>query len=240
VSARVALVTGTSSGIGAAIARRLAAEAFLVCGNSREGSREAGERLAADIGGSHHTADVADEGQVSRMVDEVVARHGRIDLVVNNAGTGEVIPHADVQAVDAAVWQRILAANLVGPWLVVRAALPHLVHDGANVVNISSVTGSRPGGSSIPYAASKAGLDHMTRLLAAVLGPAVRVNAVAPGLIDTPRSADWDELRAVVQAMAPLRRSGTPEDVAEAVVALDRARYTTGEVVTVDGGVHLR
>jgi ketoreductase RED2 len=106
-------------------------------------------------------------------------------------------------------------------------------------VNVTSVAGLRPTGSSIPYAASKAALNHMTVLLAKVVGPAVRVNAVAPGLIDTPWTADWDFVRAVVEQTAPLKRVGQPEDVAEVVLALARASYVTGQIVGIDGGLTL-
>jgi len=105
---------------------------------------------------------------------------------------------------------------------------------------VSSVAGERPIGSSIPYACSKAALSHMTRLLANTLGPDIRVNAVAPGLVDTPWTAEWDTVRAYVHAQAPLRRSATPEDVAEVIYGLIRASYVTGDVVLVDGGLNLR
>jgi len=108
-----------------------------------------------------------------------------------------------------------------------------------SIVNVSSIAASRPVGSSIPYAASKAALSHLTTLLAKAVGPEVRVNAVEPGLIDTPRTAEWDAVRALVRATAPLRRSGTPEDVAEVIVALATASYVTGQVVAVDGGLTL-
>ncbi len=107
------------------------------------------------------------------------------------------------------------------------------------MINVSSIAGQRQTGSSIPYACSKAALDHMTRLLANVLGPDIRVNAVAPGLIDTPRTVDWDGPREFVTAAAPLRRIGTPEDVAEVVRGIAGAAYMTGAVVLVDGGLHL-
>ena len=107
-------------------------------------------------------------------------------------------------------------------------------------MNITSLAGVRPVGSSIPYAVSKAALNHLTVLLANVLGPEIRVHAVAPGLIDTPWTEGWDEVRAAVRTMAPLQRSGTPDDVADACVGLITARYATGQVLVVDGGVALR
>ncbi len=105
------------------------------------------------------------------------------------------------------------------------------------IVNVSSIAGLRATGSSIPYATSKAAVNHMTALLAKAVGPEVRVNAVAPGLIDTPWTADWDIERNFVTAVAPLRRSGTPEDVADVIFLLASTPYVTGQVVTVDGGL---
>ena len=130
---------------------------------------------------------------------------------------------------------------MFGTWQLTVAAAPHLQASGhGQVVNLSSIAASRPLGSSIPYACSKAAVSHMTRLLANVLGPSVRVNAVAPGLVDTPWTADWDVVRAFVTSQAPLQRTATPDDVAEVVIALARSEYVTGEVVLVDGGLHLR
>jgi ketoreductase RED2 len=158
---------------------------------------------------------------------------------VNNAGTTALIPHHDVQAATVDVWRRIFEVNVFGTWAMSVAALPALREAGGAIVNVASVAGIRPTGSSIPYAASKAALNHMTVLLAKVVGPEVRVNAVAPGLVDTPWTEDWDFVREVVQQVAPLQRSGRPEDVAEVVVALARAAYVTGQVVVVDGGLSI-
>jgi ketoreductase RED2 len=243
----VALVTGSTSGIGAAIAGRLAAESFRVVLNSVS-SVDAGRALAAELdrnygdGTAHYVqADVAADGEGARLVAEAVERFGRLDVLVNNAGTTVRIPHADLGAATPEIFRRLYDVNVVAAWQVTVAAMPHLRSSGAGcVVNISSLAGIRPAGSSIPYAASKAALNHLTLLLANTVGPEVRVNAVAPGLIDTPWTADWDDVRAGVQAMAPLRRSGQPDDVAEVVLAAIRARYVTGEVWTVDGGVALR
>ena len=130
---------------------------------------------------------------------------------------------------------------MIGTWQVTVAAVPHLKRSGDGaIVNVSSLAGHRAVGSSIPYATSKAALSHMTVLLANVLGPEIRVNAVAPGLVDTPWTADWDVVRDFVRAQAPLQRSGTAEDIAAVILSLVGARYVTGEVVLVDGGLHLR
>jgi ketoreductase RED2 len=240
---RVALVTGSSSGIGEAVARRLAADGMRVVVNSST-SVEAGERVAASLGdgcGHYEQADIADPEQAARLVERAAARWGRLDVLVNNAGYTVRIPHEDLDACTPEVWRRILDVNLVGTWSVTRAAVPHLRNGGAGViVNVGSLAGERPTGSSIPYAVSKAGLHHMTRLLAAALGPDIRVNAVAPGLIETPWTESWEDLHGLVKVMAPLRRSGTPDDVAEVVAVLVRGEYVTGTVVVVDGGLALR
>ena len=241
LSGKVALVTGSSSGIGEAVARSMAAEGASVVVNSVS-SVEAGERLAGELPDATYVqADVADEAAVRGLVDAAVATYGRLDVLVNNAGTTQVIPHHDVEAATPDVWRRIFDVNVIGAWQVTVAALPHLRATGAgSVVNVTSLAGVRQTGSSIPYAASKAALNHVTRLLANVVGPEVRVNAVAPGLVDTPWTADWDAIREVVRSTAPLRRSGTPDDIAEVVLALVRSAYTTGQVVVVDGGLGLR
>jgi ketoreductase RED2 len=202
----------------------------------------AGEALAAELpSASYVQADVSDDEQAARLIEQVVDRHGGLDLLVNNAGVTEVISHADLHAAAPAVWRRIFDVNVIGTWQVTVAAVDALRASGlGHVVNVSSIAGERPTGSSIPYACSKAAVSHMTRLLANVLGPGIRVNAVAPGLVDTDWTADWDVQRAFVTAQAPLARTATPEDVAEVILGLARSRYVTGEVVLVDGGLSLR
>ncbi|MFJ8677153.1 SDR family NAD(P)-dependent oxidoreductase [Streptomyces sp. NPDC093589] len=241
---RVALITGSSSGIGAAVARRMANAGLRVVVNSASSTR-AGEELAAALPEAVYVqGDISDPADAQRLVDAAVEKFGRLDVLVNNAGRTRFIPLGDLSAVDAAVWRDILDVNVIGTWQVIAAAVPHLKVTGAgSIVNISSVSGSRAMGSSIPYAVSKAAVDHMTRLLAATLGPDVRVNAVAPGLVDTPWYEEapevWEGSRDWITANTPQRRVGTPEDVAEAVHALAHAAYTTGEVLMVDGGRHL-
>jgi ketoreductase RED2 len=238
---KVALVTGSSSGIGSAIAHVLAdAGASIVVNSSK--SVAAGSAVAASLPTAIHVqADISDEEQARALVNAAVDHFGRLDILVNNAGTTRVIPHHDLDAVTDEDWQRILGVNVIGTWYVTRAAVPFLRRTGAGcVVNVTSIAGVRPTGSSIPYAVSKAALNHMTVLLANVLGPEIRVNAVAPGLVDTPWTADWDAARAAVIERAPMRRSGTPEDIAQACLVLVGNTYTTGQVLVVDGGLHLR
>ena len=233
------VVTGSSSGIGAATARAFAALGASVLVNSAR-SVDEGEAVAASLPDAHYVqGDITEEGVPERLVTAALERWGRLDTLVNNAGTTAVIPHHDLQAASVDVWRRIFEVNVFGTWAVSVAAMPALREARGAIVNVASVAGVRPTGSSVPYAASKAALNHMTALLAKVVGPEVRVNAVAPGLVDTPWTADWDVVREVVQQVAPLRRSGQPDDVAEVVVALARAAYVTGQVVVVDGGLSI-
>jgi len=234
---QVVAVTGSSSGIGAATARAFAAEGAAVLVNSARSVAD-GQAVAASLPDALYVqGDIAEPEVPERLVSAALERWGRLDTLVNNAGTTAVIPHHDVQAASVDVWRRIFEVNVFGTWAMTVAALPALRDARGSVVNVSSVAGVRATGSSVPYAASKAALNHMTALLAKVVGPEVRVNAVAPGLVDTPWTADWDVVREVVSQVAPLKRSGRPEDVAEVILALARAAYVTGQVVVVDGGI---
>jgi ketoreductase RED2 len=236
----VAIVTGSSSGMGAAIARRLAGAGMTVVVNSRS-SVEAGQAVAAEIGGAYEQADVGDEAQADALVARVVERYGRLDLLVNNAGTTVTVPQADLEGATTEIWHRILDVNVLGTWHMSTAAVPYLkASPEGHIVNITSLGGQRPLGSSIPYSVSKAAVDHLTRLLASTLGPEIRVNAIAPGFVDTPWTADWSEMREQVTSKIPLRRAGLPEDIADAVIGLHRSTYVTGQILAVDGGYHLR
>jgi ketoreductase RED2 len=232
----VALVTGSSSGIGEATARAFAAAGAAVLVNSSSTVAE-GEAVAASLPDALYVqGDVAGSGVPERLVEAALERWGRLDTLVNNAGTTALIPHHDLEAASVDVWRRIFEVNVFGTWAMSVAAMPSLRESHGSIVNITSIAGVRPTGSSIPYAASKAALNHLTVLLAKVVGPDVRVNAVAPGLIDTPWTEDWDFAREVIRQVAPLKRSGQPDDVAEVVLALTHAAYVTGQVVCVDGG----
>jgi len=241
-SGPVALVTGSTSGIGEAVARRLLAQGTRVVLNSVS-SVDAGRALVAELGEDCHyvQGDISVDADVARLVAETVEHFGRLDILVNNAGTTVRIPHHDLEAATPEIFRRLYDVNVVGTWALTVAAMPHLRASGAGcVVNVASLAGVRPTGSSIPYAASKAALNHVTRLLANVVGPEVRVNAVAPGLVDTPWTEDWDDVRAAVQGMAPLKRSAQPDDVAEVVLALIASTYVTGQIWVIDGGLGLR
>jgi ketoreductase RED2 len=234
---RVVAVTGSSSGIGAATAHAFASAGASVLVNSSRSVAD-GEAVAASLPDALYVrGDIAEPGAPERIVAAALENWGRLDVLVNNAGTTAVIPHHDVQAASVDVWRRIFEVNVFGTWAMSVAALPALREAGGSIVNVASVAGVRPTGSSIPYAASKAAVNHMTVLLAKVVGPEVRVNAVAPGLVDTPWTEEWDVVREVVRQVAPLKRSGQPDDIAEVIVALAQAAYVTGQVVVIDGGL---
>ena len=238
---RVAIVTGSTSGIGEATARRLVDLGAMVMVNSSS-SVEAGNGLVAELGTAtrYHRADVSSEEECIGLVDATVEAFGGLDILVNNAGYTRVIPHNDLDAVTEEVFRRIIDVNVFGTWYLSRAAVPSLKAGGdGNIVNITSIAGLIAGGSSIPYAVSKAALNHLTRLMANVLGPEIRVNAVAPGLVETPWTETWDAVHAAVAQRSPLGRSATADDCAEAVLGILRARYQTGDVVVVDGGLTL-
>jgi ketoreductase RED2 len=235
---RVAIVTGSSSGIGAETARRLAALGASVVVNSAS-SVEAGRAVAEEVGGTYVQADISDRAQCDALIDAAMSAHGRLDVLVNNAGWTTVVAHDDLDALTDEIFRRTFDVNVFGTWWLTKAAMPHLKQspDG-NVVNVTSLAGIRPTGSSIAYAMTKAALNHMTLLLAKSQSP-VRVNAVAPGLVDTPWTADWDDRHAAIARMVPAHRSATPADCAEAVLALVRNTYVTGHVFLVDGGSSL-
>lgn len=240
---RVALVTGSTSGIGAAVVRRLAAAGSRVVINSTT-SVEAGAAMVEELGSdlAHYVqGDIANPADATRLVAEAVERFGRLDVLVNNAGTTVRIPHSDFDAASPEVFRRLFEVNVIGTWQVTVAAMPHLQATGAgSIVNVSSLAGVRPTGSSIPYAVSKAALNHLTALLANAVGPQVRVNAVAPGLVDTPWTAEWQDLHDAIKVMAPMGRSAVPDDIADVVMALIDSTYVTGQVWVIDGGLGLR
>lgn len=243
-SSPVALVTGSTSGIGAAIARRLSSDGYAVVLHSRS-SIETGLAFASELGkATYIQADLADDAHRIRLVQEAVSWRGRLDVLINNAGISRVIPHSDLMAASPAVWAELNEVNVVAPFRLVAVAETAL-RDSARrgrpgcVVNISSHAGVRPKGASIPYAASKAALNHITRLLAVSLAPDIRVNAVAPGLVDTPLTANWTAAQQLWRERSPMRRAAKPEDVAQIIAMLVGSDYLTGEVLLSDGGLNL-
>jgi NAD(P)-dependent dehydrogenase (short-subunit alcohol dehydrogenase family) len=242
---RVALVTGSTSGIGLGIVRRLSAEGYFVVVHSRT-SADAGRAVADELGDALYVqADLARDEERCRLVHETVAAAGRLDVLVNNAGISGAIPHADLQAATPETWHKLYEVNVIAPFRLVAEAEPHLRAAAAQagspavVVNIASHAGVRPKGASIPYAASKAALVHTTKLLSVTLAPEIRVNAVAPGLVDTPLTETWETARTLWREHSPMRRAATPADIAQCVTALIDSDYLTGEVLLADGGLNL-
>lgn len=241
---RVALVTGATSGIGLGVARRLVQAGYHVILHSRS-SVDAGRALAAElVDATYLQADLADDDQRRHLIDESIRVAGRMDVLVNNAGISSVIPHADLQAASAQVWREMFEVNTIAPFRLVAEAEPHLraaAGDGrpGAVLNIASHAGVRPKGASIPYAASKAALIHTTRLLALTLAPDIRVNAVAPGLVDTPLTAEWADSHTLWRERSPMRRPAGIDDVAKTALALIDSDYLIGECVVLDGGLSL-
>lgn len=237
---KVAIVTGSSSGIGEAIARRLGEAGATVVVNSAS-SVEAGTAVAKSIGNGavYMKGDISKKDDCERLIDETVAKFGRLDILVNNAGWTTPIPHHDLDALTDEIFMKTFEVNVYGTWWLSKLAVPHLKKsEDGNIVNITSVAGVRQMGSSMAYSMTKAALNQMTKLMAKSCWP-VRVNAVAPGLIATPWTADWGQQHDAIKAIAPLKRSGTPEDCAEATLGLLRSRYATGQIFVVDGGLTL-
>lgn len=235
---KVAIVTGSTSGIGEAIARQIVDDGGRVVLNSAR-SKERGQALAAELGTSavYCCADISTPDGARSVVQMGLDTFRKIDALVNNAGTTVWVPLDDINAVTLDMWDTIIRTNLLGPWLMVQSAVPALREAGnAAIVNVSSIAGTNPSGSSIPYAVSKAGLNHLTRLLATVLGPEIRVNAISPGFVETAWTAERPDRREKAIAASALARVASPADVAEVCVMLIRARHVTGEVVHVDGG----
>ncbi len=235
---RVAVVTGSSSGIGSATARQLSSMGARVVVNSSS-SVEAGTEVAESLETEsiYVQADISEREDRRKLVDATVSEFGCIDVLVNNAGWTSFVDHSDIDGLTEEIFRKTFEVNVYGTWELTKLALPHLQHaDDGNVVNVTSIAGVRPIGSSIAYSMSKAALNHMTLLMAKSFGP-VRFNAVAPGLITTPWTSEWDEMHQQVARTAPAGRSGTPEEIAEAVAGLATNRYTTGTVLVVDGGL---
>lgn len=247
---KVALITGSATGVGAATALQLARRGYDVLINYSRSEAEALESQAACVEVGADTllmrGDVAEDADCKALVEAAVARWGRIDALVNNAGVSTFSGAANWDVLDAATFQRIFAVNAVGGFQMVRACAPHLKAVQGSIVNVSSVAGSLGIGSSVPYIASKGAVNSMTLYLARALAPEIRVNAVCPGLITSRWFVDglgqegFEKVKALTEQNTALGRASTPEDVADAIVWLiDGARTMTGELLLLDAGLHL-
>lgn len=235
---KIAIVTGSTSGIGQAIARMLSQEGTKVVINSVS-SQESGRLLAEELQGFYCSADIGIEEDCERLIATTIQHFGRLDFLINNAGAIGRLPSNDMMDVSNEIFSRMLNTNVVGTWCLTRHAIPYLKQsqDGV-IINITSVAGTDAAAatSSMPYAVCKAGLNHMTKLLAKELGPEIRVNAIAPGLIKTPRSQGFTAAIDKFTQRTPVKHIGEPKDIAEIALALIKSDYINGEIVVVDGG----
>jgi 3-oxoacyl-[acyl-carrier protein] reductase len=244
---RAAVVTGSSSGVGRATVLELARRGCRVLVHYHR-SRDEAEAIAAEMRGLGvdcvtAQGDAANDADCRAIVGAAVEKFGRLDFLVNSAGTTEFIRHDKLDEVTDEVWRRIMDVNVKGPFQCIRAAREALARsDAAHVVNVASTAGIIASGSSVPYAASKAALINMTMSLARALAPTIRVNAVAPGFIagrwlERGLGAKYAEVKARTEARLPLGRVSTPEDVADAIVSLlIGSKQVTGQVLPVEGG----
>jgi 3-oxoacyl-[acyl-carrier protein] reductase len=238
---KVALVTGSATGAGRAIAIRFARRGFAVAVNYSRSEAEATQTFAdvktLGVPAILCKATVADDAQVRTMVERCRMELGGLDVLVNNAGMTHFIAHTDLDAVTDAVWDEIFQVNLKGAFYASRAAMPLLKDRKGCIVNISSVAGLQGHGSSIPYSASKAAMNCMTQSLARAFGPEVRVNAVAPGPIQTRWLIGREDIVDRAIAQTPLKRAATPDDIADVVEFLALGTtLMTGQVIVADGG----
>jgi 3-oxoacyl-[acyl-carrier protein] reductase len=242
-----ALVTGGATGIGKAAVLHLARAGFDVALNYRS-SADAARAVAAEAEKAGAKVlllpgDVAEDSQVRDMLGKVDAAFGGLDALINNAGTTISTPPKDMQAVSVEDWDRVFAVNVRGLFLVTRAAVPLLKRgENPSIVNTASIVGLRPGPQPLPYAASKAAIVSLTKQFAGALGPAIRVNAVAPGWMEGEwmermLADNYDRLMERRAKATPLGRCVTADDVAEVMLSLIQGnRFVTGEIVVVDGG----
>ncbi|MEW4567745.1 SDR family oxidoreductase [Tautonia sp. JC769] len=238
---RVALVTGSAAGIGRAAAWQFAEAGYDVMVNYSRSQAEAEE--TADGVRSRGTdvrvvrADAGADEEVRGLVASTRDAFGRLDALVNNAATTRFIAHRDLDALTEEVWDSILQLNVKGLFYACRAAMPLLQESRGAIVNVASVAGIAGSGSSIPYAASKGAVITMTKSLARAFAPEVRVNAVAPGPVQTRWLADHQDMIEQAMTLTPLQRPASPDDIAEAILYLaDRATLTTGQILVIDGG----
>ena len=241
---RVALVTGSTSGIGLAIAKHLLASGFKVVFHSKS-SFVVGEKLANSHSNAVYIrADLSNQNEAKRLISDVIKVWGRLDVLVNNAGVTKTIAHSALKEATPEVWRELYEVNVIAPWTLIAESEEAMRKSASKdipscIINISSHAGVRPKGASIPYSASKASLNHITKMLAITLAPQIRVNAIAPGLVETPMSKDWVAARELWKTRSPMGRGAQPEEIAHVVLLLIHSHYLTGEILLSDGGLNL-
>ena len=240
----VALVTGGNGGLGQRICHALAEEGAHVAVMYAQ-SREQAEGVARELASRHQInaaafgCDITDQVAVERVVRDVQARFGRLDIMINDAAYNISIPFRDIDALTLEVWNKIMAVNLTGPLRLIKAVAPVMKAQGrGRIVNISSVAGLGPTGSSIAYAVSKAGLIHLTKCMAVALAPETLVNCVAPGLLEGTRATANLRPEAVQRGAAEslLKKAADKDDCADMVVAMCQTDTMTGQTVVIDAG----
>ncbi len=244
LAGKVAVVTGGSGGLGQRICHALAREGCHIA-VVYAASADVAHAFCADLKAQHQVnakaiqCDVSQEGDVKRMVDEVVGSFGQLDILINDAAYNKAIPYKDLDDLTREVWDKILAVNLTGPMMLCKAVAPIMERQGAGrIVNISSVAGIYPGGSSIAYAVSKAGLNHLTRCMAVALAPHTLVNCVAPGLIEGTRATAnlLPEMIERSSSSSLLQKPADKDDCANQVVTFCKSDTTTGQTMVIDAG----
>jgi 3-oxoacyl-[acyl-carrier protein] reductase len=240
----VALVTGGNGGLGQRTCLALAKQGTRIAVMYAE-SREQAEGVARELA-LHHQIDAAafacnidDAAAVHRLVSDVTKRFGRIDILVNNAAFNKSIPFTDLDNMTEELWNKIMAVNLTGPMRLIKAVAPIMKAQGSGrIVNIASVAGLAPTGSSIAYAVSKAGLIHLTRCMAVALAPQTLVNCVAPGLLEGTRATANLRVEQIERASAAalLKKAADKDDCADMVVTMCRSNTMTGQTVVIDSG----
>jgi 3-oxoacyl-[acyl-carrier protein] reductase len=241
---KVALITGSATGIGKAVALRLAKEGIHITINYTKSETEALEtqKEIEALGAKCllFQGSVADDAKVRQMVSETIEYFGRLDMLVNNAGVTDFVPHNDLEGLKEEYWDRVMDVNVKGLFFCCRAASEELKKNRGCIVNITSVAGLTGLGSSIAYAASKAAANSVTKSLARVMAPEVRVNSIAPGIVQTRWiEGQEDHIKRLAEG-TPLGRVASPEDVADVVYSvIAHSHFVTGEIIRVDGGMYI-
>ena len=243
LNGKVAIVTGGNGGLGQRICAALAhagCDVAVVYARSEDGARAvAAELRGSGVRAEPFACELTDPAAIGQLVAQVLERLGRVDILVNDAAYNKWIPFPDLDALSYEDWQKILAVNLTGPMLAIKAVAPAMQRaGGGRIVNISSVAGLGPQGSSIAYAVSKAGLIHLTRCMAVALAPSILVNCIAPGYLeDTRATANLDPAyRQRSRDASLLKRAADKDDIANQVVALCQADTITGQTLVIDAG----